>query len=177
MIEIWKDIIGYEGYYQVSNLGNVRSLDRIIKNKNNKDIIRKGKILKPGVKHSSLFVNLNKNSKMKGYKIHKLVMLMFVGERPKDMHICHNDGNFKNNRLDNLRYDTAKENKKDCYRYSEKPSNAKLTIDNVLKIRKMYHNGYTQKEIAKTFNISRSHVSHIVNGRSFSWIDENGNII
>lgn len=176
--EIWKDIPKYENYYQVSNLGRVKSLDREMVGKSGKKYIKKGLIMTPGLKHSSLSVILSKDGKRENNKVHKLVMLAFVGERPNGMQICHKDGDFKNNNLNNLRYDTAKENKKDCYRYSEKPKNAKLSIDDVLTIRRMHNKeGYTQKEISIIFNVSRPHISHIISGRSFSWIDEYGNII
>lgn len=103
MKEIWKDIVGYEGY-QVSNLGRVRN--------------KKGKILtlklsKP-TKRSNigyLQAHLWKNGKGKFYTVHRLVWIAFNGEIPQGFEVNHIDENKYNNRLDNLNLLTSKENK------------------------------------------------------------------
>ena len=73
MEEIWKDIKGFEGFYQVSNKGNVKSTDRIVKGKNGYRIIH-GKVLKPMMNNAGyLQVYLSKNGVQRWYKIHRLV--------------------------------------------------------------------------------------------------------
>lgn len=79
-IEIWKDIIGYEGYYQISNLGNVKSLNRIVKNKNGYRNTgeRLLKIYLPKDSQHYPFVILCKNGKTENKLIHRLVATAFV---------------------------------------------------------------------------------------------------
>ena len=98
MQEIWKDIIGYEGLYQISNYGNVKS-------------IKRDKILKPQVNgRGYLSVGLSKNGKHKTFRLNRLVMITFVGyEEGKDQ-VNHIDGDKTNNRLDNLEWCTQSEN-------------------------------------------------------------------
>lgn len=93
--EIWKDIKGYEGLYQASNLGRVKSLG------NNKN--RKEKILKSFLNHKGyLRVGLCKNGKVKRYFVHRLVYEAFIGEIPKGMQVNHKDENPQNNILSNI---------------------------------------------------------------------------
>jgi len=102
MQEIWKDIPNYEGLYQISNLGNVKSFY-----KNN----IKGKKLKFGTTRKGyLFVILRKNKKGKLYTIHRLVALTFIPNPHNYLEINHKDENKKNNRVDNLEWCTHKYN-------------------------------------------------------------------
>ena len=81
MEEIWKDIENYEGLYQISNLGNVRSVDRIVNagSKNNNKVVKKGKILNPVKdKDGYLKVSLSKNNIRKNYFVHRLVGKIFI---------------------------------------------------------------------------------------------------
>ena len=110
MEEIWKDVVGYEGYYQVSNLGRVRSLDRIASN--GRKI--KGKILTTQVNTPPYYprVSLSVNGKMKLVQVHRLVAQAFV-YNPDPEHktqVGHKDESRTNNRADNLEWVTPKEN-------------------------------------------------------------------
>ena len=108
--EIWKDVCGFEGLYQVSNLGKVRSLDRLV----NSGIgigLRKGRVLKPQMTiRGYLQVGLNKDGKQKLFSVHRLVWTAFNGKRPEGMQVNHIDEDKTNNRLDNLNLMTPKEN-------------------------------------------------------------------
>ena len=77
MEEIWKDIPNYEGLYQVSNLGNVKSLNHIRKNGTN-EYMQRGRKLKPQKANNYLFVKLSKEGKTKQHFIHKLVAISFL---------------------------------------------------------------------------------------------------
>ena len=88
--EEWRDIPGYEGIYQVSNLGNVRSLDRTLECKNGRIIKLKGKLLKQGNKNGYRFVNLCYGHSV---SVHVLVAQAFLGDRPDKMDVCHINGN------------------------------------------------------------------------------------
>lgn len=108
--EIWKDIVGYEGLYQVSNMGNVRSLYRTVRC-GNKDNTLNGKLLTPAKnKCGYLYVNLRKNGETKSKNIHRLVAEHFVPNPMCKPQVNHLDENKENNKADNLDWVTAKEN-------------------------------------------------------------------
>jgi hypothetical protein len=113
-IEIWKDIIGYEGYYQISNLGNVKSLNRIVKNKNGYRNTgeRLLKIYLPKDSQHYPFVILCKNGKTENKLIHRLVATAFVtNDDPiHKTQVNHIDENKMNNSSDNLEWCTPKYN-------------------------------------------------------------------
>ena len=112
MIEIWKDIEGYEGIYQVSNLGNVKVLDRYVNSsiKNNKIVKRQGKILKQYIKKGYLQVTLTLNNKRKYYNVHRLVANAFIPNPDKLPQVNHKNENKYDNRVENLEWCTAKYN-------------------------------------------------------------------
>lgn len=106
MKEIWKDIPNYEGFYQASNLGRIKSLERI-------DAIgrkRKERILKPRLGCGYYRVVLYKNSIVKAYLVHRLVWIAFNGQIPENMQVNHLDERPINNALSNLNLMTPKEN-------------------------------------------------------------------
>ena len=110
-MEQWKDIEGFEGYYQVSNIGRIRSLDREVRHSKNGTLTLKGKVLK-GVmdKDGYLLVHLSKEGKKKMFKVHRLVYSAFNGEIPSRMQVNHIDEDKMNNKLENLNLMTCKEN-------------------------------------------------------------------
>jgi len=110
--EIWKDIPEYEGYYQVSNLGRVKSLDRFIDKKNNRCFF-KGKILKINInKNGYCFIVLYKNKKSKNLRIHQLVSMAFLNHKPCGMKLVvdHINDIKTDNRLENLQIVTTRYN-------------------------------------------------------------------
>ena len=121
MDELWQPIDGYQGLYEVSNLGRVRSLDRSVAKRGRAGVMMtlrlQGKILQPqpdGGKR--LFVTLSKNGKYKPTKVHKLVAAAFIGPRPEGLDINHIDGDHQNNAVSNLEYCTRSENMKHAVR-------------------------------------------------------------
>lgn len=104
-IEIWKDIKGYEGKYQVSNLGRVKSLPRYTGHG-----MRKMRILKYGFNGGYRQVVLCKNGKMKSQKIHRLVACAFLPNKDDTLVVNHKDGNKENNHVENLEWCTRQEN-------------------------------------------------------------------
>ena len=175
--EIWKDIKGYEGLYQASTMGRIRSMDRKVIRSDGQIRNFKSKIIKPVKKiknNETLFVSLSKNNRLKTYTVHKLVMLAFKGERPDGMVICHKDGDTTNNNLNNLRYDTPLENNIDQFRHGIEKG--KLSNDDVLKVRKMYKDGYKTKEISEFFNVGKWVVQRINSGENYSWLNDDGTI-
>lgn len=111
MKEIWKDIKDYEGLYQVSNLGNVKSLKKqIIRNNKYKQTFQE-KILKPGLsKNGYLTVSLCKKGKQKTFTIHRLVAEIFIENKNNYKCINHKDENKLNNKVNNLEWCTYEYN-------------------------------------------------------------------
>ncbi len=109
--EEWRDIAGYEGFYQVSDLGRVRSLDRIIERRTG-PCKQSGRILKPGTKGQEkyLAVNLCQYGEMKFWCVHILVLEAFVGPRPEGMQCCHGPAGSSINCVSNLSWGTRSKN-------------------------------------------------------------------
>lgn len=112
MIEIWKDVEGYEGLYQVSNLGNVKSLERIIPHrKGNGQRIIKERILKPQLQKIGYYsFNLSKNGKPKLFLAHRLVADAFLEKIDGKECVDHINGCKTDNAFFNLRFVDKKEN-------------------------------------------------------------------
>ncbi len=111
--EIWKDISGWEGFYQVSTEGRVRSLDRITRGKHGPTIYR-GKILKLArrtVKYP--VVVFTREDTRVYFAVHRIIASTFLGPCPEGLEVCHNNNNRYDSRLSNLRYDTRKANMAD----------------------------------------------------------------
>ena len=111
--EVFKDIPGYEGLYQVSNLGNVKSIERYVKHCRGGNQILRGRMLKfNSNKNGYLRVGLNKEGCQKGFKIHQLVAMAFLDHKPCGMKLVINHINHINtdNRVENLEITTQREN-------------------------------------------------------------------
>lgn len=111
-MEIWKDIKEYEGYYQVSNLGNIRSVDRIVKQSDGSIGHYKGRVLKGEIdKRGYKRVRLSKNNKTKKFQIHRLVAIAFIPNNDiNKKFVNHIDENPSNNNVNNLEWVTGSEN-------------------------------------------------------------------
>ncbi len=101
---MWKSIVNYEGYYEVSETGDVRSVDRFIKYPKHTQIAR-GRILALNQnKKGHLYVRLWREGVGKTYSVHRLVAAAFISKRPFGMQIHHKDYDSTNNRVENLEY-------------------------------------------------------------------------
>jgi hypothetical protein len=111
-IEQWKDIKGYEGFYQVSNLGNIKSLSRYVNNKHNTLSLTKEKILKQcDDKDGYRLVNLLKNGTCKTHRVHFLVCDGFLTKKNNQSDVIDHINNIKNdNKICNLQYISFREN-------------------------------------------------------------------
>lgn len=120
MFEEWRAVVGFEGKYEVSNLGRVRSVDRVrsYRKRDARGIIsriHRGKMLSPATTASGhQFVVLGRGC---GRLVHRLVLEAFVGAAPDGTECCHNDGEPANNRVNNLRWDTRSANIMDDYEH------------------------------------------------------------
>lgn len=110
--EIWRDIPEYEGFYQASNMGRIKSLERFRKGENDCLVSLKERILKLYIDSSGYYrVILCKQSIQKKYYIHRLVWSAFNGPIPENMQVNHINEIKTDNRLENLNLMTPKENR------------------------------------------------------------------
>ncbi len=109
-VESWMPVVDYEGYYEVSSFGRVRSLDRTVRSAPGRTRLRRGKVLKYRIDSASAgysYVNLSREGVARKRNVHALVLEAFVGPRPTPGHqACHANGDRTDARLTNLRWDT-----------------------------------------------------------------------
>jgi hypothetical protein len=123
--EVWKDIPGYEGLYQVSSWGNVKSFDILINHYSGIKRIRKGKLLTKNIYKKDMYyvVVLCKNREKKRFPIHLLVLKVFVCDKPSEKHKGnHKDLDKLNNYYKNLEWVTIRENTSHYYLSTNKSS-------------------------------------------------------
>ena len=109
--EEWRDVVGYEGLYQVSNIGRVKSMGWTVAGPNGSTCRRQGRIIKQSIKRDGYCqVRLYRDKTHKDWRVHRLVALAFIGEGGERQYIDHIDGNRTNNAVDNLRWCTPSEN-------------------------------------------------------------------
>lgn len=174
--EEWRDIKGYEGYYQISSFGRVRSVDRLITRSDGRIYCLKSKILKPfqGNTCNYLSTQLSKNNVCEKFMIHRLVAYEFLGlSHSSLLEVNHKDGNRHNNRVSNLEVVTHQQNidhsiitnlKND---YGECSINAKLTNRQADEIRWLWENGMMQKDIAKMYNVCKQTICNIIHHKRY----------
>ena len=172
MDDIWLPIPGYEGFYEVSSAGKVRSIARKVPHglgnayRNVKERILSSSPANNGYPS----VMLSKEGKKKLCTVHKLVMLAFAGPCPDGLEIAHADGNRLNSRLENLRYATRRENVADAVKHGTAPhghrnGGAKLNPAQVLTIR---NDVRSLAKIAAEYGISKSTVFNAKNHKTYA---------
>lgn len=185
MEEVWRDIRDYEGLYQVSNLGNVRSLTkettRIYKNGKVITYKRKGKNLKLPLDTSGYpRIALYKEKKSTYVFVHRLVAQTFLENEDPSLYIQvnHKDGVKTNNRVDNLEWCTRSENLQHAHDIGlkkspvgEKHGRCKLNESDVIKIRELLNQGVSGEKLAKIYKVSRMQISRIRNKKRWKHID------
>lgn len=174
--EIWKPVSGYEGLYEVSNLGRVKSLSRVVffgHGCKAKKIIPE-KILVTSNRNGYRQVSLCLSGKQTEFSVHRIVCTAFH-EKPENYTVVNHKNSIKtDNRAINLEWCTHKHNTQeaitsgimDCI-FGENSSVSTISDMDIVNIRKMYASGrYTQREIGKLFGVSQTHVKDIVNFKS-----------
>lgn len=116
-VEEWRDISDYKGLYQVSSMGRVRSLDRVIHTSNGRSIRRKGMILSLPKRPSGYpSVCLWKDNASTGFDVHRLVAMAFIGNPENKREVNHIDGCKWNNLVENLEWNTSAENRQHAFK-------------------------------------------------------------
>lgn len=116
--ERWLPVVDYEGLYEVSDMGSVRSLDRVVRQRGRKDRFFPGVTLAAATNiHGYPMVALCRNGRARSFKVHRLVLEAFTGPAPEGHEACHNNGNRGDARLVNLRWDDHSSNMRDRRRH------------------------------------------------------------
>jgi len=177
MEELWKDVIGYEGLYKISNKGNLYSLI-------SKKIIKPSKAYAPNKKNGYyLRYYMSKDGKRGKVMAHRLVAMTFIG-LPSDEKYCvnHIDGDKTNNNVENLEWCTLSKNIKHAYDNNlkqkltgENAPASKLYLNEVVSIYFLYKlKKYTLSMLAEMFDISVNTIQDIVYRRSWKHVDLEG---
>lgn len=167
--ELWRPVVGYEGLYEVSNLGGVRSLDRIV-SRGNQTLRLKGAIKNPAEdSYGYLQARLTKDGKGKLVLVHRLIAMAFI-ENPESLpEVNHLDLDKKNNAALNLEWSLHSDNMKHAgdrgrlCGYMNKNKRIKLCPASVAGIREASRLGGTHRGIASSFGVSSTTVGNIVN--------------
>jgi hypothetical protein len=125
---IWKDVVGYCGFYQVSNTGKVRSVDRIITDSLGRTRKMKGKELTPSFDSNGYFMISLSRGCSKSRLVHQLVCESFLGSRPEGKEVLHGPAGCRDNTISNLRYGSKSQNAKDRVRDGTQHLNIRKVI-------------------------------------------------
>lgn len=163
LTEIWRPVVGWEGRYEVSNLGDVRGIGPHGQGR-----------MKPysagphDYRRIALYIGGPPGKRSKTKNVHELVAAAFIGPRPPGMFVCHNDGSRTNDRADNLRYDTPKANQADRIKhgtanFGERNPSAVMSDEQVICIRKVrFENGVSIRSLACLTGLSLTGVQRIL---------------
>lgn len=166
--EIWKDIPGYEGRYQASSLGNIKSLDRLSRSRwGNVPMVQKGGPLSPHLANTGymmcyLSLGASESGRMKS--VHRLVALAFIPNPSNAATVNHINGNKLDNRAVNLEWNTHRSNIKHAFMLGLIERPISLSCEQILAIQKS-DNSKTHTQIGKELGISREQVRYIRTGR------------
>jgi hypothetical protein len=176
--KVWLPVVGYEGLYEVSNDGQVKSIDRIVKGRFG-SIKRKEHLLAQHVnKNKKLQVRISKNGKKKNFEVAVLVAEAFLGPRPKGLCVLHGPLGGLNNCVNNLSYGTYSQNagpdrsRDNTLPKGETHPRVKRTLTQIRDIKIAYLNGETQVAIARRFNTSQGYISNIIKNRIWKCDDD-----
>jgi hypothetical protein len=176
-METWRPVVGFEGRYEVSDAGNIRSLIVVDSRGNRRvpkllakcDEVKRGVVIRQRV----MLMGLNNSRHQK--KVHELVASAFIGERPSGMVVRHLDGNATNNAVSNLAYGTAVDNMRDAIRHGttvrgELNAKTLVTADVVVALRARAWKRGEQVSVAKELGISPAALNGILKRRTWAWL-------
>lgn len=179
--EIWKPVVGWEGQYEVSNMGRVFSVERMVSGRKRPDGSHhmrrcRARLLTPWLESGYPRVSMGSGrAEHPQPNIHRLVLEAFIGSCPDGMECCHGDGNKTNNRLDNLRWDTKTANQADRLAHGtacvgETHPNSKLTVADVRTMRERRARGEPLKSLARAYGVTTTTICDICKRHSWSHV-------
>lgn len=177
--EIWKDIPGYEGRYQVSTRGRVKTLARKVLRggfwRNKQEKLKEGRVNDAGYVAVTLF----KGDKGKTFLVHTLVLLTFIGPCPEGMECRHfPDSTRTNNNVENLSWGTRKENYADkkfhgTWQQGSRIGTSKLTEEEVAEIKMLLkERRLSQVKIAERYGVTHRVIGRILHEQSWAHVEE-----
>ena len=173
--ESWRDVVGYEGYYQISDFGNVRSLGRRVRNGSGTRRVRARVVRQGKHKQGYRVVALQRGNRSRSFLVHRLVAAAFLPSIPTGSEINHKDGDKCNNTLSNLEIATRQENIDHAVRTGlidnkgEKNARAKITAERVQEIRTLHAaGGVGYKAISKRFGLPWGTIRNVVKRRTWA---------
>ena len=178
MKEIYKDIPGWDGYYQASNLGNIKSVTRIVNHKRLGQQTVYERILKPNIVCGYRQVILSKDGKRNYQKVHRLVAETFISNPDSKKQVNHIDGNKLNNCIDNLEWNTPSENQIHAFnkglskpRRGKANNFTKLTKEQVIEIKKLLkQKTHSHRQIGEIYGVTRQAIGRINTGKNWAWL-------
>jgi len=175
--EVWKDIKGYEGCYQISNLGGVKRMAHTIISKKGYSSFYPERLMVPVLSTKGYWtIKLSLSGKSNRFLIHRLIAIAFIPNPENKPYINHKDGIKTNNDIPNIEWCTAKENQQHAYdtglkigvrQKGEDHGSARLTESDIIAIRE---SGLTSKELSKKYGVTRAHINQILARRRWSHI-------
>lgn len=177
MREIWRPVVGWRGFYEVSNLGRLRSLPRPVRQSNGVTINIKGRILKtPPDNYGYPQCGFWRPGRYQHARLHKVVCAAFLGRCPAGKEARHINGVRSNCRLSNLKYGTRSQNQKDRALHGtsnrgERCAAAVLTKHQVIRIRAAYAAGkLNQRQLGEKYGVSGKTIGNIVRLERWAWL-------
>lgn len=176
--EVWKDVVGSEGFYQVSSHGRVQSVERLIVTSNGRSWLQPGKMLAIDDNHNGgyLTVMLSVRGKAKRHLLHRLVATAFI-PNPLDLpEVNHSDGDKKNCRAGNLEWATRQRNIDHAVENAminnkgENNQRAVLSEATVLRIRELAEQGLSNRQIAAKTGATKRNVQNITSRTSWKHV-------
>lgn len=182
--EIWVPVVGYEGIYEVSNLGRIKALQITLPHYKSGTMIRKEKFLKPWDKDGYRIVGLSKNRQMRTYSVHRVVAIAFMPNLNNLPEVNHIDADKSNNKVSNLEWCDRLYNSRHAAENGlmnpikgENHWNTKLTELDVFKMRHLYESNppsyrkpYSCDKLGKLFGVSKTVVAKIIKRTSWTHI-------
>lgn len=179
-MEEWRAVVGFEGAYEVSDMGRVRSIPRVASDGRRLT----GRVLRPlPHPYGYAMAALCRAGEYRKHLVHRLVLEAFVGPAPDGEEGCHGDGNPANNALTNLRWDTRRGNMADAVRHGtmrpglvpgERNGMSKLNASDVRAMRSMRARGAKYSEIGGRFGVSDVQAGNVCSGRSWAHVQLEG---
>lgn len=174
MIESWRPVIGHEGLYEVSDLGNVRSLDRDMVDSIGRHRSFSGTTMAPSKSKGGYLLMKFSHDGVKSLKtVHRVVLEAWAGPCPAGHEACHFDGDRTNNAASNLRWDTRRNNNEDKRRHGttmrgERNPGSRLTVDCV---RDIILSSDSNHDAATRHGVTKKHIGRIRRREQWGWVD------